>query len=211
MQPPLFDAALPKYILYGALGFVGGHELAHAFDSSGRQYDEHGNYTDWWDPATVAAYEERAQCFVRQYDRFSVERPNGRLTLSENVADAGGLAAAFDAWRALGERDEDLPGLERFTHEQLFFVSFAQSWCAKVSKEEQVERLSWWSHAPPRARVLGATKNSRAFREAFGCDRWESTCGSCKYLMYDSNQAFSTAQALSFSGTSPACYLQSSR
>ncbi len=91
MQAPLFyDPSLPSYLAWGGFGSAGGHELSHAFDSAGRHYDERGNFTDWWDTETIDAFEQRAQCFIDQYDEFSVSTSNGssinvngKLTLGE--------------------------------------------------------------------------------------------------------------------------------
>jgi endothelin-converting enzyme len=143
MQFPVFDVNVPQYINYGAFGAVSGHELSHAFDSTGRHYDQNGNFTDWWTPETVAAFEKRADCFVDQYANYTIpgtdDKPlhvNGRLTLGENIADAGGLSAAFQAWkkREAEHANEDLPGLGDFTQDQLFFVSYANWWCGKSRK-----------------------------------------------------------------------------
>lgn len=81
---------------------------------------------------------------------------NGKLTLDENIADAGGLVAAFDSWKKRDEASPDphLPGLSKFTKEQLFFLSFGNWWCSKTSKE-QAERLHYVDpHAPAFARTL---------------------------------------------------------
>ena len=133
MQKPVFYApTVPQYLSYGAFGSVSGHELSHAFDSTGRHYDETGNYTNWWDPSTVSAFQEKAQCFIDQYSDFTVSNPdgdplnvNGRLTLGENIADAGGLNAAFKAWKAVEAKKQSqlLPGLQHFSKEQMFFIS----------------------------------------------------------------------------------------
>lgn len=150
MQFPVFDVALPEYMSYGAFASVAGHELSHAFDSTGRHYDQNGNYTDWWTNNTVEAFQQRAECFVKQYGEYAIEGPdgkplhvNGRLTLGENIADAGGVAAGFAAWkgRARERPNEDLPGLGHFTQEQLFFVSYANWWCGKSKKETAINRI----------------------------------------------------------------------
>lgn len=150
MQFPVFDVALPEYMSYGAFASVAGHELSHAFDSTGRHYDQNGNYTDWWTNNTVKAFKERAECFVKQYSEYSIDGPdgnslhvNGRLTLGENIADAGGLAAGFAAWKRRSEErpNEDLPGLAHFSQEQLFFVSYANWWCGKSKKETAINRI----------------------------------------------------------------------
>ncbi|KAL8702218.1 MAG: hypothetical protein Q9201_004522 [Fulgogasparrea decipioides] len=186
MQPPIFyDPSLPPYISYGPFGSISGHELTHAFDSNGRHYDENGNYTDWWNEQTVQAFKERAECFVDQYSNFTILDPqgkklhvNGRLTLGENIADAGGLTAAFHAWKEIEKKEPGqlLPGLQHFTKEQIFFITYPSLFCGKIRQESAVNRIYKDPHSPPWARILGTTANSREFREAFKCPKKEPAC-----------------------------------
>jgi endothelin-converting enzyme len=185
MQFPVFDVNAPAYLSYGAFGSVAGHELSHAFDSTGRHYDQNGNYTDWWTNSTVAAFQERADCFVNQYANYTVPGPdnkplhvNGRLTLGENIADAGGLSASFQAWKIRADENpnQNLPGLEFFTQEQMFFVSYSNWWCGKSRKETAINRIYTDPHAPKWARILGTMANSREFRESFECKAKEPVC-----------------------------------
>ena len=169
MQSPVFyDPSVPQYLSYGAFGAVSGHELSHAFDNSGSQYDESGKFVDWWSNETRKAFEKKTQCFVKQYSRYSITGPdgkeihvNGQLTLGENVADAGGIHAAFNAWK---KRDAEnpgklLPGLEHFSKEQLFFLNYANWWCGKSTKEAAVQRIYTDPHAPKWARISVSEKH----------------------------------------------------
>ncbi|KAF1343659.1 peptidase family M13 [Lizonia empirigonia] len=185
MQFPVFDVNAPAYMSYGAFGSVAGHELSHAFDSTGRHYNQNGNYTDWWSNSTVDAFKEQAECFVSQYANFSVpgndDKPlhvNGRLTLGENIADAGGLSASYQAWKRRSHKkpNQDLPGLEHFTQDQLFFVTYSNWWCGKSRKENAINRIYTDPHAPKWARILGTMANSREFRESFQCKDKKPTC-----------------------------------
>ncbi|KKY17744.1 putative peptidase family m13 protein [Phaeomoniella chlamydospora] len=186
MQSPVFHPpSVPQYLAYGSFGSVSGHELSHAFDSTGRHYDQNGNFTDWWDNSTVNQFQTKAQCFIDQYSNFTVPgnngeelNLNGRLTLGENIADAGGVAASFAAWKRheLSDPDQLLPGLGHFTKDQLFFVSYASFWCGKTRKEAQVEAIYRDPHAPRFARIKGTMANSREFKEAFGCKKKEEVC-----------------------------------
>ncbi|KAL6249560.1 hypothetical protein RBB50_003413 [Rhinocladiella similis] len=187
MQFPVFDVDVPQYLSYGAFGSVSGHELSHAFDSTGRHYDQNGNYTDWWTDKTVANFKDRAECFVDQYHNFTIEgrdgKPlhvNGKLTLGENIADAGGVAAAFAAWKKRAAQTPllnlNLPGLEFFTQDQLFFVSYANWWCGKTRKETAIQRIYTDPHSPKWARVIGTMANSRDFIESFKCEKKEPVC-----------------------------------
>ena len=153
----------------------------------------------------MKAFEDRAQCFVDQYSNFTVPSPdpdsqplhvNGRLTLGENIADAGGLSASFHAWkkRDSSRPDKALPGLEKFTKEQLFFISYSNWWCSKTTKEAAVQAIYTDPHAPKPARILvcanqlvylpvhtltrrqGTMANSREFQEAFQCPHKKPVC-----------------------------------
>lgn len=197
MQAPVFyDPSVPQYLSYGAFGSVSGHELSHgtpalehvkisqltqlAFDSMGRHYDETGNFTDWWDNSTVEAFNDKVQCFIDQYHKFTVPNPNGeplhvngRLTLGENIADAGGVNAAFAAWKeAEGNTHENLlPGLQGFSKEQVFFISYGNWWCGKTRPETAVNLVYRDPHAPIRARILGTMANSADFRKSFNVSK----------------------------------------
>ncbi|KAI4102673.1 MAG: hypothetical protein L6R37_004263 [Teloschistes peruensis] len=186
MQPPIFyDPSLPSYISYGPFGSISGHELTHAFDSNGRHYDETGNYTDWWDDDTIQAFKQKAECFVDQYSNFTILDPegkelhvNGKLTLGENIADAGGLSAAFHAWKKIEEKTSSqlLPGLQHYSKEQMFFITYPSLFCGKTRRANAVERIYKDAHAPDWARILGTVANTREFREAFECPIREPTC-----------------------------------
>ena len=164
MQAPVFyEPSVPSYLTYGAFGAVSGHELSHAFDSMGSHYDETGNYTDWFDQPTKEAFDKKTKCFVKQYSNFTVPGPkgeslhvNGKLTLGENIADAGGLHAAFLAWKKRESENpsKPLPGLQNFAPDQLFFISYGTWWCGKTTAAKAVERIYTDPHAPKWARIL---------------------------------------------------------
>ncbi|KAJ3066269.1 hypothetical protein HDU98_010429, partial [Podochytrium sp. JEL0797] len=106
LQPPCFSHTQPSYLNYGACGSVMGHELTHAFDNSGRQYDAQGKLRDWWTPATRDAFDERTQCFVDQFSNFTVPggvggeeewKVDGRLTLGEKFKGKGEGIAIFSS------------------------------------------------------------------------------------------------------------------
>ena len=185
MQQPLFNLDLPEYVSYGAFGAVAGHELTHAFDDGGSHYDENGAYTTWWDNSTLANFENKTACFVDQYSKYSIITPSGEplnvdgeLTLGENIADGGGLSAAFAAWqkREAESPNAVLTGLEEYTTEQLFYLSFGGVWCGQRRPAELVRRIYSDAHSPMNVRILGTVANQRGFKEAFNCAAKEPTC-----------------------------------
>ncbi|CEP16537.1 hypothetical protein [Parasitella parasitica] len=176
MQPPFYDASYPEYLKYGGIGMVIGHEITHAFDSSGRKYDGHGLLDDWWTNETSAKFDDKSQCFVDQYSKFKVPVPgnttlnvNGKLTLGENLADNGGIAASLAAYRKLGKEEQTLPGLEHLSPEALFYINFGRIWCGKNREENSQQRIYKDPHSPLSARVNGVAQNSADFAKIFNC------------------------------------------
>ncbi|KAH6695129.1 hypothetical protein F5X68DRAFT_227127 [Plectosphaerella plurivora] len=184
MQSPLFGLGYPDHINYGAWGMLASHEIIHGFDNLGYHLDETSTRVDWWDNATSVEFEQRGQCFVDQFDQYQIvgadgqlKNVNGTRTQNEAIADAGGLATSFRAWqqRKAQAPSKKLPGLEGFTAEQLFFISFGHIWCSKM-QPAKLEQMIGDSHPPHRARLLYTTANSRGFLEAFNCLTKEPVC-----------------------------------
>ncbi|KAG4098305.1 Metalloproteases [Neocallimastix lanati (nom. inval.)] len=187
LQPPFFDQGLPDYINYGGIGSVVGHELTHAFDNDGKDYDINGNKSQWWTDNDIEEFEDNAQCFVNQYEKYSIKNKNGKVyyvlgenTLGENLADNGGLARAYESWKLSLKEDPEqvkkanqlLPGLSSYTMDQLFFITYGQLWCdIEENKEAFVtEYLMLLDvHSPNSARVRGVISNSKEFAKAFNC------------------------------------------
>ena len=171
LLPPLWDPGIDLAPGYGNTGGTVGHELTHAFDDEGRQFDAKGNLRDWWTQADAREFKRRTQCIVDQYGRYPVVdevKVNSKLTLGEDLADLGGLELAWQAWKAAtsGQSLEPRDGL---TPEQRFFVGYAQWACANERPEEQRLRALTDPHSPPRWRVNGLVVNMGEFAKAFRC------------------------------------------
>jgi putative endopeptidase len=169
LQFPFFDKNADDAINYGAIGAVIGHEMTHGFDDQGSQYDKDGNLRVWWTPADAAKFKAKTQQVVDLYNSFTVlnnTHVNGRLTLGENIADIGGLAIAYQAFKNTeqGKGDKKIDGL---TPDQRFFLSFAQVWRIKDRDETLRMRINTDPHSPERYRVNGPVFNMDAFYKAF--------------------------------------------
>ncbi|KAF9142903.1 hypothetical protein BG015_000603 [Linnemannia schmuckeri] len=180
LRAPFFDAAVPEYLNYAGIGVVAAHELGHAFDNSGRRYDETGAIREWWEESSIQEFDTRSQCFIEQYNEYTIDGPDGKKhnvngwgTLGENIADNGGLKIAYDAWaqRRSTEKynNKKLPGLERYTSEQLFFIQYARAHCGNMTPEESVKMLNDDNHSPKKWRINGVVQNSDHFAKAFQC------------------------------------------
>uniref|UniRef100_A0A672M9N3 endothelin-converting enzyme 1 n=1 Tax=Sinocyclocheilus grahami TaxID=75366 RepID=A0A672M9N3_SINGR len=173
LQAPFYTQDHPKALNFGGIGVVMGHELTHAFDDQGREYDKDGNLRPWWQNSSVDAFKNRTECMIDQYTQYTIngEHINGKQTLGENIADNGGLKAAYHAYRSWVQKNGEekrLPAVN-LTNDQLFFVGFAQVWCSVRTPESAHEGLMTDPHSPPKYRVIGTLSNSPDFTEHFQC------------------------------------------
>ncbi len=169
LQFPFFDNAADDAINYGGIGMVIGHEMTHLFDDQGRQYDAEGNLKDWWKPEDAKKFNEKSKVVVNQYNSFTMfgnMHVNGELTLGENLADVGGIAIAYEAFKLTkqGKGNEKIQGL---TPDQRFFMSFAQIWRIKNREETMRVRLTTDPHSPETFRINGPLRNFEPFYKTF--------------------------------------------
>ncbi len=171
LQPPLYDPSLDDAPNYGDTGATIGHELTHAFDDEGRQFDASGNLRDWWTPADARGFEERINCVRQQYAGYLVVDDihiNSRLTSGEDVADLGGTLLAYLAWQ-MEEQGKTLKDIDGFTPDQRFFIGMAQWACENTRTESLRVNAITDPHSPGFARVNGVISNMPEFQKAFGC------------------------------------------
>ncbi|XZF16049.1 M13 family metallopeptidase [Chitinophagaceae bacterium MMS25-I14] len=169
LQYPFFDFSADDAVNYGGIGAVIGHEMTHGFDDQGRQYAADGNLKDWWTPEDAKKFEEKANVVVKQFNDYTVldsVHVNGELTLGENLADLGGLAIAYEAFKKTkeGQSTEKIDG---FTPDQRFFLSWAQVWRANTRPEELASRIMTDPHSPSELRCNGPLSNMQEFYKAF--------------------------------------------
>ncbi len=169
LQPPIFDANADPAMNYGAAGGVIGHELTHGFDDEGRKIDAEGALRDWWTAGDAKAFEARAQKLGAQYSAFEPlpgVHINGELTMGENIADAGGLTLALDAYRA-SLHGKPAPVLDGFSGEQRVFLGWAQAWRGKLRDDAVRRQVVSDPHSPRQFRVNGVVRNIDAWYVLF--------------------------------------------
>jgi putative endopeptidase len=169
LQPPYFDPQRDPVYDYGAIGATIGHEISHSFDDQGALFDATGRLKNWWTREDFAHFEAAGERLAAQFDAyhpFPDVHVNGKQTLSENIADVAGLSVAFDAWR-LTLKGRAAPRAQGFSGEQLFFLSYAQSWQEKIREAALRQQLVTDGHAP--AEYRGDTvRNLDPWYQTFG-------------------------------------------
>ncbi len=171
LMPPLFDARLDDAPNYGNTGSTIGHELTHAFDDEGRQFDAKGNLEDWWTSHDAAEFKRRAACIKDQYAQYVVIdelKVNSSLTLGEDIADLGGTILAWQAWKA-ATAGQTLEARDDLTPEQRFFVGCAQWACENQRDADKRASAVTNPHSPARYRVNGVVANMPDYAAAFSC------------------------------------------
>jgi putative endopeptidase len=168
LEPPKYDHTSSDAAAYGSVGALIGHDLTHYIDTLGADYDTEHRMRHWWTAEDMQHFQALAQPLV---DQFSAYQPlpglsiNGKLTLTENIADLGGLAAAFDAYRkTLGARATDTDYVR--SQDREFFIAYAQTQRRKISDAAMRKQIATNDHAPEDYRA-DTVRNLDAWYDAF--------------------------------------------
>ena len=159
LQAPFYDKNQSTEKNYGGIGVVIGHEITHAFDSNGADYDENGDMHNWWTKADSKAFDKRIKSFEDQWNGLEIygTKVNGKLTVTENVADAGGLSSTLQVLKT----DMTKPNLKDY------FENYADIWKQKASLQYNKYTMVQDVHAPNELRVNQQLKNLPEFYEAY--------------------------------------------
>lgn len=158
LQAPFYSLKQSKSANYGGIGAVIAHEISHAFDNNGSLFDELGNLNNWWTEEDRGHFQALADAMIAEFDGLEIAggSVNGKLTVSENIADAGGLSCALEA--AKREEDVDL---------EAFFINWATIWRMKARPEYSQLLLAVDVHAPNKLRANVQVKNIEDFYQTF--------------------------------------------
>lgn len=159
LQPPYYSLNWTRAQNLGGTGATIGHEISHSFDNNGALYDEYGTLNNWWTVEDKQAFDKLVTAIADQFDGLLYEgvKVNGRLTVSENIADNAGMAVALDL---LGDSAD--PKVL-----QDFFIAYTRSWATKMRPERAKTVLRQDVHAPATLRVNVPVQNFEAWYQAF--------------------------------------------
>ena len=159
LQPPFYSINQSRAENLGGIGAVIGHEISHAFDSNGAKCDELGNLNNWWTKADERKFNKKVNAMIKQFD--GIELPwgvvNGKFTVSENIADNGGMAVTLDI----------MSQTEGVSFEE-YFTNWAKVWCQKAKPEYQQLLLQVDVHGPAYLRANMPPRNFPEWYETYG-------------------------------------------
>jgi len=171
LQPPIFDPELDEAVNYCTLGAIIGHEITHGFDSTGRLYDAAGNIRDWWSKEDAAKFVAQTGKLVAQADAYEAVpgvHLNGKLTVTENLADVGGISLAYEGLQAyLKEHPEADKKIDGYTPQQRCFIAWSQLWAEKTREGALRQTVATDSHSPGSYRTTAASEHEDGFFQAF--------------------------------------------
>ena len=176
LQTPYFDNNADDALNYGGIGMVIGHEITHAFDDQGAQFDKEGNVKNWWTKDDYTKFKAKTQQVVDLYNKFTVldtVHVKGAMTVGENAADIGGVAIAYDAFKMTKE-GHDTTKIGGYTPNQRFFISVARIWRVKMKDEFLRLWINNNPHSPPMWRVNSPVMNNPHFYDAFNVQPGDS-------------------------------------
>ena len=159
LQKPFYALSQSVSENLGGIGAVIGHEISHAFDNNGANFDENGNLKNWWKEEDFAAFKELTKGMIEQFDgiEFHGGKVNGELTVSENIADNGGMGVTLEIMHTLPDPDF-----------QAYFINWARVWCRKAKEEYIKLLLASDVHSPGELRANMSPRNFPEWYEAFG-------------------------------------------
>lgn len=158
LQKPFYSIKQSVSENLGGIGAVIGHEISHAFDNNGAQFDEKGNLKNWWTEKDYAAFKALTRKMIEEFDGISYYggTVNGELIVSENIADNGGMGVTLAIMHTI--KDADF---------QAYFKNWARVWCMKAKKEYILLLLTNDVHAPTELRANMQPRNFLEWYQAF--------------------------------------------
>ncbi|MEA4115490.1 M13 family metallopeptidase [Mycoplasma sp. 744] len=158
LSAPFYSPKQSSSANFGGIGAVIAHEISHAFDNHGAQFDENGNKNMWWTAEDFAKFEELGKKMIELFDQKEIwcGKCDGQLTLSENIADGGGISCALEA----SMQNKDHSSFD-------FFVNWATIWRTKATENYAQNLLKIDVHAPAELRANLQLQNLDEFYKTF--------------------------------------------
>lgn len=159
LQSPFYDVNAFREQNLGGIGAIIAHEITHAFDHNGAQFDENGNMSNWWTQEDYQTFQQKTKGVAELYDGLELAPNaivNGSLTLSENVADIGGVACVLEIMKGIPHADY-----------KAFFKSNALIWRYTATSKMYQLLAQQDTHSPHKFRTNMVIRNFQEFYDTY--------------------------------------------
>lgn len=143
------------YKILGSVGATIGHELSHALDINGCKYDEYGNYINWWNKDDEYNFNKLTSKVVKYYEKYE---QFGDITLSENIADLGGMSIVLQIAESKNATDEDYKEI---------FRAYTMNWASQFTTIYKEFLFNEDNHSPNKNRVNAVLSTLDKFYEVY--------------------------------------------
>lgn len=159
LQPPFYDVNASREQNLGGIGTVIAHEITHAFDNNGAQFDKDGNLNNWWTEEDYAVFQQKCQSVIELFDGLDIAPnivSNGNLIVSESVADLGAMACILDIVKSMPNAN----------YKELF-ESNARIWRMTATIQAYQMLATQDVHAPNKYRANQILRNFQEFYDTY--------------------------------------------
>ena len=155
----VYNSGMSDEELYAKLGTVIGHEISHAFDRQGAQFDKDGNMSMWWTEEDYKKFQERNAALEAYYNAMHPwEGQNfyGAIMTGEACADMAGVKVML---RLAAEK-------EGFDYDA-FFRAYANIWLTKDTLQMAYRRIND-AHPMAYLRINATLQQFDEFMDCYG-------------------------------------------
>ena len=144
----------------GSIGCVIGHEITHAFDTMGCNYDKYGMQNTWWGTDDLTAFQLRARNLTTYYSSIKPypygSNLSGYKLSGEVIADMGAVSVTLRMAKDIDNFDYDS-----------YFRAFAELWRSKTSFEYADYLASADVHPPSFLRANATLMQFDEFQQTY--------------------------------------------
>ena len=164
------------------IGFTIAHEMAHALDDWGSQYDYNGNLNDWWTDQDKKRYKLIQQNVIKEYEEFGARDGiifDASLSIGEDLADISAMAICERYLKDFQDFNKDLIPIRGVSYE-MFYIFFAFQQKQKISKKAISAQLKSNPHPLDKYRCNVPLSRSVIFRAIYNVKKgdgmwWSNT------------------------------------
>ena len=156
----LYNPDMSREELFANVGDTLAHEISHAFDTTGSQFDEKGNLRNWWTEQDQAAFTKRADKLAAYYDNIEPFQDVfcvGSQIEGEAIADL----VAIKILLRIAAKDPN------FDYDK-FFRAYSETWRTITTARSEYYALSQDSHPLPYLRVNAVVQQFEEFYKTYG-------------------------------------------